>query len=266
MDYNEQLHRIGIDMKNSPLVSVIMNCYNGERYLREAIDSIYAQTYTNWEIIFWDNFSTDASASIVRSYGEQVKYHKGESLVPLYEARNLALEHCQGDVVAFLDCDDAWLPNKLNAQIEQYKQGYHVIYGGYQIIDGEGKCSEQVARDTPSGWLTKKLIRRNSISIGAIMVDRCVLQAYRFDPTYNLLGDFDLWIRLSHKYPFGTVSEVVELSRQHGANLSHQLKGHWLKERRYFYRKFLRYRTMRYFPDIFIYILRAELKGLLHVY
>ena len=53
---------------NQPLVSVIMNCFNGEKYLREAIDSVIAQTYTNWEIIFWDNQSVDRSAEIFKSY------------------------------------------------------------------------------------------------------------------------------------------------------------------------------------------------------
>ena len=60
----------------SPLVSVIMNCYNGETYLREAIDSIYAQTYQNWEIIFLDNASTDDSANIAKSYDKKIKYLK----------------------------------------------------------------------------------------------------------------------------------------------------------------------------------------------
>ena len=61
-------------MNNQPLVSVIMNCYNGQKYLKEAIDSIYKQTYKNWEIIFWDNFSKDASAKIAKSYDYRVKY------------------------------------------------------------------------------------------------------------------------------------------------------------------------------------------------
>ena len=57
-----------------PKVSVIMNCFNGERFLREAIDSIYSQTFTDWEIIFWDNASTDKSASIAKSYDKKLKY------------------------------------------------------------------------------------------------------------------------------------------------------------------------------------------------
>ena len=63
-------------MKSTPLISVIMNCYNGEAFLKNAIDSVYAQTYKNWEIIFWDNASTDTSADIALSYDERLKYFK----------------------------------------------------------------------------------------------------------------------------------------------------------------------------------------------
>ncbi|HZY30567.1 MAG TPA: glycosyltransferase, partial [Candidatus Methylomirabilis sp.] len=61
-----------------PRVSVIMNCLNGERYLREAMDSVFAQTYTDWEIVFWDNASTDASAEIAKGYGDRVRYFRSE--------------------------------------------------------------------------------------------------------------------------------------------------------------------------------------------
>ena len=104
-----------------PTVSVIMNCFNGEKYLREAIDSVYAQTYKNWEIIFWDNASTDNSAEIAKSYDEKLRYFRGEKTVPLYAARNLALKQAKGKYIAFLDCDDYWLPQKLERQVEIFE-------------------------------------------------------------------------------------------------------------------------------------------------
>ena len=92
---------------NKPLVSIIMNCYNGEQYLKEAIDSIYAQTYNNWEVIFIDNCSTDNSAEIAKSYeDERIKYHKVRKNIPLYAARNIAINKCNGEYIGFLDCDD----------------------------------------------------------------------------------------------------------------------------------------------------------------
>ena len=76
----------------TPLVSIIMNCYNGAKFLEEAIDSIYTQTYSNWEIVFWDNASTDDSASIAKSYDDRLKYHLALETTPLGEARDLALK------------------------------------------------------------------------------------------------------------------------------------------------------------------------------
>ena len=109
-----------MENKVQPLVSILMNCYNGEKYLREAIDSVYAQTYENWEIIFWDNASTDNSEKIAQSYGSKLRYFKGSKTITLGAARNKAIEQCNGDLIAFLDVDDFWLPNKLMAQIRMF--------------------------------------------------------------------------------------------------------------------------------------------------
>jgi len=95
---------------NKPRVSVIMNCLNGEKYLREAIESAYAQTYKNWEIIFWDNASTDKSAEIAKSFDEKIRYFRSDENYCVGKVRNLALAQAKGEFIAFLDCDDTWLP------------------------------------------------------------------------------------------------------------------------------------------------------------
>ena len=86
-----------------PLVSIIVNCYNGEKYLQDAINSIYAQSYQNWEIIFWDNLSTDKSAEIFKSFKDsRLKYYCASSHTSiLYEARNYALEKVNGILLHF---------------------------------------------------------------------------------------------------------------------------------------------------------------------
>ena len=79
--------------KSQPLVSIVINCYNGEEFLKSAIDSIYSQTYTNWEIIFWDNCSTDRSSEIALSYDKRLRYFKSTTDVPIpiYEAKSLLI-------------------------------------------------------------------------------------------------------------------------------------------------------------------------------
>ena len=106
-------------MKNSyreiePIVSIIMNCYNGETYLDESISSILSQTYKNWELIFWDNKSQDKSAEIFKKYNDKrLKYFYAKEHTTLYKARNLAIEKSSGEFIAFLDTDDLWSSNKL---------------------------------------------------------------------------------------------------------------------------------------------------------
>ena len=116
-----------MNKKSQPLVSVIMNCYNGEKYLREAIDSIYAQTYTNWEIIFWDNVSTDSSADIAKTYDKRLKYFRGKEYIPLGAARKKAIEKSSGEWIGFLDTDDLWFPNKLSMQLKEIDDNDYIF-------------------------------------------------------------------------------------------------------------------------------------------
>ena len=106
-------------MINKPLISIMMPAYNNAEYIKQAIESIYVQNYDNTDIIVVDDGSTDNTKEIVQQY-KDIKYfyieHKGISF-----ARNTALEKSKGEYIAFLDSDDYWLPNKLNTQMQYFK-------------------------------------------------------------------------------------------------------------------------------------------------
>ena len=90
-----------------PLISIIVNCFNGEKYLKESLLSILKQTYSNWEVIFWDNQSSDNSKKIFSEFKDKrFKYFISEKHTPLYEARNNAIQNSKGELIAFLDTDD----------------------------------------------------------------------------------------------------------------------------------------------------------------
>ena len=118
-----------------PLVSIIMNCFNGEKYLLQSINSVLEQKYKNWELIFWDNKSTDNSKKILQSKNDsRFKYFYSEDHTSLYKARNLAIEKTSGDYLTFLDTDDYWLPNKLMDQINLINEkNPGVIYGNLWV-------------------------------------------------------------------------------------------------------------------------------------
>jgi glycosyltransferase involved in cell wall biosynthesis len=100
-------------------VIIIINCFNGSQYLQEAINSIYAQTFKDWCIFFFDNCSSDSSGEIAKSFNHQLKYYRHDHTIPLGHARKLAVEMTanQSEWIAFLDTDDIWLPNKLERQM-----------------------------------------------------------------------------------------------------------------------------------------------------
>ena len=108
-------------MVEGPLVSVIMNCFNGEKYLQDSINSVLNQTYRNLELIFWDNQSNDRSAEYVKSYDDpRIKYFYAPKHTLLYEARNHAIEKSIGEYIAILDVDDWWEVNKLELQLPHF--------------------------------------------------------------------------------------------------------------------------------------------------
>ena len=127
-------------MKSNYLVSIIMTCYNGEQYLKEAIESLIKQTYINWELIFYDNNSSDSSTNIIQSYEDKrIKYFKSDQLVNLGTIRKLAIEKCTGSFISFLDVDDYWSVNKLEKQINKFKQNENldVVYSNYYVDEKE---------------------------------------------------------------------------------------------------------------------------------
>ena len=96
-----------------------MNCFNGEKYLRQSIQSVINQKYKNWELIFFDNFSSDKSFSIAKSFkNKKIKLYKSRKYLKLYKARNIALKKTKGKFISFLDVDDLWHHSKLKLQVE----------------------------------------------------------------------------------------------------------------------------------------------------
>ena len=96
-------------MNKKSLVSILMNCHNGEQFLEFSLRSIIEQTYQNWELIFWDNRSTDNSAKILKKFNDKrIRYFYAKKKTSLYEARNLAISKTKGEFIEFLDVEEIW--------------------------------------------------------------------------------------------------------------------------------------------------------------
>ena len=101
------------------LVSVITNSHNGEKFLRQSINSLLSQSYKNWELIFFDNVSKDKSIKIAKGFNDKrIKIYKTLKYMKLYSARNAAIKKTKGKIICFLDTDDLWKKNKLKEQLK----------------------------------------------------------------------------------------------------------------------------------------------------
>lgn len=226
-----------------PLVSVVMNCYNGEKYIREAIDSVIAQTFADWEIIFWDNQSTDSTAERVKEYSDsRIRYFVARSHTLLGEARNLAVAEAKGTWIAFLDSDDKWYPFRLADHVavaEADASGtLGLIYGRAELlVEGGAQRRPVLARRAleshalvpdprrikrlPEGDILPSLARHNFIPLVAATVSRAAFfGAGGFCPLYNQAEDYDLFVKIARIATARSVQRNSSIYRVHSANLS----------------------------------------------
>ncbi len=218
-----------------PLVSIIMNCHNGGKYLSPALDSVYQQTLKDYEIIFWDNKSSDNSGEIALSYGEPLRYFQGKEFLPLGAARNAAIEKAKGKYIAFLDCDDIWLPEKLEKQAKLLESNKRLglVYSDSYVIDSDGDLRENTCfygKKPARGNAFNELFQFNFIPMLTVIIRREVLNKVgAFNPKYEIAEEYDLWLRIAECYPIDFIEQPLAKFRVHGESsyqkntiLSHQ--------------------------------------------
>jgi glycosyltransferase involved in cell wall biosynthesis len=196
-----------------PKVSIIMNCLNGERYLRQAIDSAFNQTYKEWEIIFWDNGSTDASAEIAKSYGDRVHYFNSEKTLALGKARNLCMAQAKGNYIAFLDCDDIWLPQKLEKQVPLFERDNEVglVFSDAIYFNENGIICQLYKKAKPSrGRMLGELLRKYHLCITSVMIRKSAVQNIEwFNNTLSLCEDACFFLRLAYRFKLDYCDEPL---------------------------------------------------------
>lgn len=208
--------------KNDVIVSVIMNCHNGEEFLKDSVQSIINQTYTNWELIFFDNVSSDQSLEIIKSYKDKrIKIFKSQKFLNLYHARNEALKRVNGRYICFLDTDDFWTNDKLEKQVDFLKknENFIMVYSNYYMLKNDKKFI-QYNIDLPEGNITKNLLKKYTIGILTTCIKKEAFKDNRFDQNTNIIGDFDFFIGLSRNYKIGCIQKPLAFYRDHDKNLS----------------------------------------------
>ncbi len=210
--------------KDENLISVIVNCYNGEKFLKTCIESILQQTYRNLEIIFWDNKSTDNSKKILKNFSDnRIHYFEAEKFTKLYEARNLAIKKAKGQYIAFLDVDDWWLPEKLEKQITLFQKdnSLKMVYSNFYVADDKQKKKKYFSKALlPSGRITQNLLKNYQIGILSVLIKKEIFDEILFRTDLDIIGDYDFFLKLSTKYEIKCVQEPLAFVRLHSSNLS----------------------------------------------
>ena len=211
-----------ITNKTSNLISIIMNCHNGEKFIDRSLSSVFAQTYKNFEIIFFDNFSNYNTKKIIKSYKDKrIYYYRSNKYLKLYDARNKAIKKSKGEYITFLDIDDEWHKEKLKLQINQFrKNNFDVCYTNYWVVKNNKK--KLFKDDIETFDINNKILNDYPIGILTIMIKSSIFlkKNFYFDKSFEVIGDFDFFFRISKKFKFKCLNQPLANYHVHGNNFS----------------------------------------------
>lgn len=233
LDVPQPLQEVGPSRHHHAMrVSIITAVYNHERFLDEAIQSVVNQTYDEWELILWDDGSSDASYACcqrwARRFPDRIRafQHAGGRNLGQERTRNAALKQTRGELLALLDSDDLYTRDKLRqltAALADPKVG--LAYGQTGILhQSTGYAEPPPSFHSPSGCVLRDLLRGNFISACSVVLRRSALPGREpFDSVYRVCGDYALWIRIARNWEFVHVPATVAWWRDHGRNTSTRL-------------------------------------------
>jgi len=217
-----------IKQLNSPLVSVVIPCYNHARYVKECIQSIIDQDYRNIELIVIDDGSKDASVQVIEEMRNvcEARFTRFEFIHRenrgLCNTLNQALEWCEGEYYASVASDDIFLPFKIDKQVSYLEANPETVavFGGIILIDQHGGILRKVEKPGSFGF-RDIFLNRYFLPAPTALVRRLELQAVGYDPSIKI-EDWNLWLKLSKRSmtQLVTLKESVTLYRQHQGNMS----------------------------------------------
>lgn len=212
-------------MTKSLLVSIVMPVYNGERYLRSAIDSILNQTFKDFEFIIVNDGSTDRSPEIVTSYKDpRIKvFNKSNS--GIVDSLNLGIKESKGKYIARMDADDISLPLRIESQVKFMEKNREIGLLGttMQIIYEDGGLGYVVAPLTEDEDIRKAFLVTNMLVHGSAMMRRTILdQVGKYSKKAKHVEDYDLWIRFSRVTKISNLQDLLYQWRVNLSGLSHK--------------------------------------------
>jgi glycosyltransferase involved in cell wall biosynthesis len=214
--------------KNKPLVSVIIPTYNSASFLPHSVESVLRQTYDHFELLVVDDGSTDNTQEVLAPYRDSIRYLKKANGGPS-SSRNLGITEARGEFIAFQDSDDIWFPQKLALQVEHFRQNpiLGVVFTGSQHFNENGLLDSNIGNGyaPPTGMIFDKLLTDHFIAMSSVMVRRsCIDEVGAFDESLIGAEDYNFFLRLARRFPYGFINEVLVQKRLHESNLSDNLE------------------------------------------
>lgn len=211
-----------------PLISIIINCYNSEKYIKETIDSVLSQTYTNWEIIFYDNASVDNTKKIINSYNNtKFRIYTSPINILLGAARNEAIKLANGEYIAFLDSDDYWHPDKLEKQLIEFKSNSKIglVYTDAIYFNNLNKKMRLYEyRKNYTGNCLRPLLLDYFLCMSSCMIKRKIIEENNIEFDSNLLvcEDPDYFIQIALHSLFSYCDFPLTYYRLHEDSLTYK--------------------------------------------
>ena len=205
-------------------ISINLCCYNGEKYLDETLQSIFKQTFKKWELVIINDGSTDSTEQIIKQYinqGWPIIYHY-QNNEGLSSARNKAIELSKGEYLAFIDQDDLWLPEKLEKQVILFDDVNVGLVFSDTIFFNEDGIEKQLykKKKPPTGLVFREILSEYFISLETVIIRKDALAKLDqyFNPFFQVIEEYDLFVRLAYHWKVAYVNEVLAKWRVHEAS------------------------------------------------
>ncbi len=219
------------DSNAPPRISVLMSVYNGEKYLREAIDSILAQSFRDFEFIVIDDASTDSTAEILCSCANsdsRIRLLRNEQNLGLTRSLNRGLAIARGQYVARMDADDISLPARFERQVKRLEENARLLAAGAwaRYEDSQGNIVHEARPPASHALLRARLLLNNTFVHSSMMIRRdAIADAGGYNEKYRYAQDYDLWWRLSGRGEMSNLQEVLVRRREIPGNVSDLRRG-----------------------------------------
>ncbi len=208
------------------LISIVLPVYNGEKYLRESIDSILAQTYKNWELLIVDDCSTDSSSEIAKEYvskDRRIYYYHNENNLRLPRNLNKGFSLARGNYLTWTSDDNRFKPTALEKMYFSLKNNKNAqfVFASCRVIDANGKEIEYIMVDESR---KKQIVGQNIVGACFMYTRKAYEEVGEYNPELTLVEDYDYWQRIYAKFGAMVINEILYEYRWHDGALTSTMR------------------------------------------